>query len=118
MEVAIRMKNNIIDFRKYQQIEEPEPAPENAQNIKDYVESLWDGANLSPQWLNGYELGVSAVICCVAFDKLPEHVKNIRVQAVQAYEVTAQCYPEVQIPIDFYNGFITGFSDIYIKNYA
>lgn len=62
--------------------------------------------------INGFEIGMLAFLICDDKGRLPAIIKNYKVEAMKSFERTQSLYPEVEIPQEFYIGYLKGFCEI------
>ena len=88
--------------------------------IHQFVESFYnDGeqgkGEIHPYEINGFEIGLISYLNLVEKGLLPYVIKNINVLAVKKFERITNLFPGVDIPQEFYIGFIKGFCSVYKK---
>lgn len=82
-----------------------------------YAEKFYEGdENVSPQEINGFQIGIVVYFTSVTKGLLPEFIKNIRAEAVKGFERVVAEFHEIDIPQEFYKGFITGFCNMHFRN--
>ena len=88
--------------------------------INQFIESFYMDAGqnvteIHPYEINGFELGLISYLNLLEKGLLPYHIKNINVLAVEKFERITILFPEVDIPQEFYIGFLKGFCSVYKK---
>ncbi|MCB2293642.1 hypothetical protein LGK95_08910 [Clostridium algoriphilum] len=64
--------------------------------------------------INGFEVGLFSYLINEDKGRLPSHIKNIRVEAMKAFERTTKSFSEVEgLTQEFYVGYIKGFCSCY-----
>lgn len=82
------------------------------QFIKSYYKDE-DKEEIHPYETNGFELGLISYLNLLEKGLLPVVIKNINVLAVKKFERLTKLFPEVDIPKEFYIGFLKGFCSVY-----
>jgi len=88
--------------------------------IHQFVESFYSevgqsATEIHPYEINGFELGLISYLNLLEKGLLPYRIKNINVLAVEKFERLTKLFPEVDIPQEFYIGFLKGFCSVYNK---
>ncbi|MCB2341720.1 hypothetical protein [Clostridium estertheticum] len=84
------------------------------QFVKAYYEDENQG-EIHPYEINGFEVGLISYLNLLEKGLLPNIIKNINVLAVNKFDRLSKLFPEVDIPQEFYIGFLKGFCSIYGK---
>ena len=116
----------IIDWKKEGRdlFEEDEVSEETEKDslsvIHQFVESFYNDdeqekGEIHPYELNGFEIGLISYLNLVEKGLLPYGIKNINVLAVKKFERLTNLFPGVDIPQEFYIGFLKGFCSVYKK---
>ncbi|NNU75968.1 hypothetical protein [Clostridium estertheticum] len=84
------------------------------QFVKTYYEEEKQG-EIHPYEINGFEVGLISYLNLLEKGLLPNIIKNINVLAVNKFDRLSKLFPEVDIPQEFYIGFLKGFCSIYDK---
>lgn len=109
----------IIDWKKeYEGYPQSSEAmeEESLEVIHQFVESYYKDEkqeDIHPYETNGFELGLISYLNLLEKGLLPIVIKNINVLAVKKFERITRLFPEVDIPQEFYIGFLKGFSSVY-----
>ncbi|MGH4051167.1 MAG: hypothetical protein ACREVX_07410 [Clostridium sp.] len=109
----------IIDWKKeYEGYPQGNESTEedSLEVIHQFIESYYKDENqedVHPYETNGFELGLISYLNLLEKGLLPIVIKNINVLAVKKFERLARLFPEVDIPQEFYIGFLKGFSSVY-----
>lgn len=69
----------------------------------------YKNGTVSPVELNGFEIGVQSYAIRLSKGELPDGDMNIRVEAEKYFQHTSSLYPEIDIPQEFYRGYLAGF---------
>ena len=106
------------DIEDIENIEEDEK--DSLAVIHQFVESYYRDekqgeGEIDPYEINGFEIGLISYLNLLEQGLLPYVIKNINVLAVKKFERITKLYPEVDIPQEFYSGFLKGFCSIYKK---
>lgn len=86
--------------------------------IHQFVESYYrdeEQGPIHPYETNGFEVGLISYLNLLEEGLLPLIIKNINVLAVKKFERLSKLFPEVEIPQEFYIGFLKGFCSVYKK---
>lgn len=75
-----------------------------------------DEGNICLEEICGFKMGIICYLSSLEKGLLPEFIKNVRVEAVKAFERTAEYNANVDIPQEFYVGYIKGFCHMYQRN--
>ncbi|MBU3216744.1 hypothetical protein LL033_16860 [Clostridium estertheticum] len=84
------------------------------QFVKAYYEDEKQ-EEIHPYEINGFEVGLISYLNLLEKGLLPSIIKNINVLAVNKFDRLSKLFPEVDIPQEFYIGFLKGFCSIYDK---
>ncbi|MBU3153373.1 hypothetical protein KPL47_14365 [Clostridium estertheticum] len=84
------------------------------QFVKAYYEDEKQ-EEIHPYELNGFEVGLISYLNLLEKGLLPNIIKNINVLAVNKFDRLSKLFPEVDIPQEFYIGFLKGFCSVYDK---
>ena len=106
---------NIIDFNNEASTEwtEKESFEYIHQFARDFYMAEKEGAT-SAEEVNGFEVGLISYLISKDKGRLPDYIKNIRVEAIKAFERTIKSFPEIDVfPQEFYVGYIKGFCRCY-----
>jgi len=118
---GVEIMGKIIDWKNGYEIcpgENEESEEHSLEFIHQFVKSFYGGegkgeAEIHPYEINGFEVGLITYLNLVEKDLLPDVIKNINVLAVKKFERLTGLFSEVDIPQEFYIGFLKGFSSIY-----
>jgi len=108
----------IIDWKKREESGTEDIEKDSLSVIHQFVESFYrdEGVGeIHPYEINGFEVGLISYLNLIEKGLLPNVIKNINVLAVKKFERLTKLFPEVDIPQEFYIGFLKGFSSVYKK---
>jgi len=107
------------EFEYLEEIYESEDSEKDSLSvIHQFVESYYEDekqGEVHSYELNGFEVGLISYLNLLEKELLPKIIKNINVLAVNKFDRLSKLFPEVDIPQEFYIGFIKGFCSIYDK---
>ena len=111
--------NDIEEFKVIEDVEDIEDTEQDSLAvIHQFVESFYKYEEkgieaIHPYEVNGFEVGLISYLNLLEKGLLPNVIKNINVLAVKKFESLARLFPEVDIPQEFYIGFLKGFCSVY-----
>ncbi len=120
-EVNNRITENIEEVEEFEEVNEIDENEDSEEDsllvIHQFVETYYEEEQeeIHPYELNGFELGLISYLNLLEKGLLPNIIKNINVLAVNKFDRIAKLFPEVDIPQEFYIGFLKGFCSIYDK---
>jgi len=107
------------EFEYLEEIYESEDSEKDSLSvIHQFVESYYEDekqGEVHSYELNGFEVGLISYLNLLEKKLLPKIIKNINVLAVNKFDRLSKLFPEVDIPQEFYIGFLKGFCSIYDK---
>ena len=109
----------IIDWKKEYEgyTEDIEGTEEDSLAVlHQFIESFYsdeERGEIHPYEINGFEIGLISYLNLLEEGLLPDVIKNINVLAVRKFERLTRLFPEVDIPQEFYVGFLKGFCSVY-----
>jgi len=76
-----------------------------------YVE---EEGTICAEEITGFEVGLFSYLINADKGRLPDHIKNIKVEAIKAFQRTTKSFSEIEVfPQEFYIGYIKGFCRCY-----
>lgn len=107
------------EFEYLEEIYESEDSEKDSLSvIHQFVESYYEDekqGEVHSYELNGFEVGLISYLNLLEKKLSPKIIKNINVLAVNKFDRLSKLFPEVDIPQEFYIGFLKGFCSIYDK---
>ncbi|HEY8890560.1 MAG TPA: hypothetical protein VIM70_09925 [Clostridium sp.] len=108
----------IIDWKKEYQGCFEDTEKDTLVVIHQFVKAFYrdegqEECEIHPYEINGFEVGLVSYLNLLEKGLLPYIIKNINVLAVKKFERLTKLFPEVDIPQEFYIGFLKGFCSVY-----